>query len=281
MKKAVFQILVLLAPSFCKAQDLSGTWEGVFNTDMDFRGIRRSFFLHMELQQEGKRIDGMFYTGPLDAPHKVAVSYKISGKAWKKDSIPSNLMVERVLYNTLSDFVADVFWQFDDIRYLRNDTLEILYGFWLPKNSRSPRSDGAGGTFRVSRRYQSPARLPASAGPALSFAERTNRITDSMSCRTKTVEVELFDNGVVDGDSVSLYLNGKPVLTKQKLGTTPVKANLLLQADTVNNISLFAENLGSIPPNTAMLRIRSSCRTRELFIAADMCNNATIIIDTR
>src|SRR5579872_6758487 len=71
---------------------------------------------------------------------------------------------------------------------------------------------------------------------------------------TDTVLVTLYDNGEIDGDSVSLFLNNELILQHYKLTAQPKL--LLLPIDgglPVNRLLLFAENLGRLPPNTALM----------------------------
>lgn len=92
-----------------------------------------------------------------------------------------------------------------------------------------------------------------------------------------TVKVELYDNGEIDGDSVSLYLNNDLLLQHYKL-TAEAKV-LLVPIDKslpVNRLVLFAENLGRLPPNTALMEITVHGKTYELFLSTDFRKNACI-----
>jgi hypothetical protein len=44
-----------------------------------------------------------------------------------------------------------------------------------------------------------------------------------------------------------------------------------------NEIKLFAENLGEIPPNTALMIISSGERRIELNLSASLTNNAVVV----
>ncbi|MCP2937382.1 hypothetical protein NK983_32285, partial [Salmonella enterica subsp. enterica serovar Typhimurium] len=69
-----------------------------------------------------------------------------------------------------------------------------------------------------------------------------------------TVRVELYDNGTIDNDSVSLFLNNREVLPASRLTHKAIRLTLTLDPNLeYNELSMFAENLGAIPPNTAAL----------------------------
>lgn len=92
-----------------------------------------------------------------------------------------------------------------------------------------------------------------------------------------TVRVELYDNGEIDGDSVSLYLNNELILQHYRL--TAESKMLLLPIDRslpVNRLVLFAENLGKLPPNTALMEVTVHGKTYELFLSTDYKRNACV-----
>jgi hypothetical protein len=94
---------------------------------------------------------------------------------------------------------------------------------------------------------------------------------------TDTVSVTLYDNGEIDGDSISLYLNNELLLQHYKL-TAEAKV-LLVPIDKslpVNRLVLFAENLGKLPPNTALMEVTVHGKTYELFLSTDYKKNASV-----
>lgn len=94
---------------------------------------------------------------------------------------------------------------------------------------------------------------------------------------TDTARIELYDNGEIDGDSVSLFLNNALVVQHVRLAATPKV--LLLAIDRsipVNRLLLVAENLGRLPPNTALMVVTVHGRTYNLFLSTDYKKNASI-----
>ncbi len=73
-----------------------------------------------------------------------------------------------------------------------------------------------------------------------------------------SIEIRLFDNGVVDGDSISLFLNGQ--LLEKNIGLT-TRAHLIKLSvkdlTETSELTMVAENMGAIPPNTAMMIVVS------------------------
>ena len=92
-----------------------------------------------------------------------------------------------------------------------------------------------------------------------------------------TIRVVLYDNGEIDGDSVSLYMNNELILQHLRLTAEPKE--LLVPIDKslpVNRLVLFAENLGRLPPNTALMEVTVHGKTYELFLSTDYKRNASV-----
>lgn len=116
----------------------------------------------------------------------------------------------------------------------------------------------------------------------LSFTNRKTEIIDEIYFDTDSILVSLFDNGEVDGDTVSLFLNNKEILHKQRLSTIAIKTIIPLTAgDDSLYVIMFAENLGSIPPNTGLLILHLGNEKREIRFSCDMQNNAGLLLKRR
>jgi hypothetical protein len=92
----------------------------------------------------------------------------------------------------------------------------------------------------------------------------------------------VYDNAIMDGDTVSILYNGKLLLSHQLLSEKAIEINLVLdEKKTRHEITLFAENLGSIPPNTALVVITAGDKRYELFASASLEENAVLVFDYR
>ena len=87
--------------------------------------------------------------------------------------------------------------------------------------------------------------------------------------------IELYDNGEVDGDTVAVFYNRQLLLSKQGLSAKPIK--LVVPIDTTTQeISMYAENIGTIPPNTAICIITAGGKRYELTLTSTFIRNGTI-----
>jgi len=110
-------------------------------------------------------------------------------------------------------------------------------------------------------------------------ANRKNEDMQELYFKNDSLVLSLYDNGIVDGDTVSVYLNGETIISKQMLKAVATKKTIYLspQEDSVQLI-LFAENLGTIPPNTGLLTVRDGDDLYQVRFSADLQKNASITL---
>lgn len=150
--KSIIIIAGFLSANLAGAQtsikpSLTGTWEGIFFSDMD-RVERKKFFLHIELKQVDRKVDGYFSTAQLSNPEVPEVVYKISGILNKKMSLDLfTLLKDDIVANTIAYGIANDFREFN-CTHITKDSANYIYGNWLPTGP-SRRADGAGGSYQV------------------------------------------------------------------------------------------------------------------------------------
>jgi hypothetical protein len=111
-------------------------------------------------------------------------------------------------------------------------------------------------------------------------ALRKTEIINTIKTRAKQIVISIYDNGTVDGDTVSVFHNGKIILAHQRLSGKPVEVTIDVSLlNPKHEIILFAENLGSMPPNTALLIIQAGPKRYELRSAADLTKNASVVFE--
>jgi hypothetical protein len=111
------------------------------------------------------------------------------------------------------------------------------------------------------------------------FVKRKNVITHEIEVESDSIRVDVYDNGEIDGDIISVFFNQKLILSYQKLTHKSIRMNLVLDPSlSSNEISMFAENLGLIPPNTALMVISDGKNKFEIALSSNYDNNATISI---
>jgi len=106
---------------------------------------------------------------------------------------------------------------------------------------------------------------------------RVKQVIKVIEVESKTFKVDLYDNGQVDGDTISLYFNGKLMVTHQRLSLTPISLSLTLaEGSSDNELEMYAENLGSIPPNSALMVVTYGDKRFEVNITSSEQTNGTV-----
>jgi len=117
---------------------------------------------------------------------------------------------------------------------------------------------------------------------ATAFAERKKVFTKEIAVTERRLRIEIYDNGQIDYDSVSLFLNGKMVLPKSKLDHRAIRLTIDLDPTLpYNELSMVAENLGMIPPNTAALVVYDGKTRYETLLSSDLSKTATLKLVTK
>jgi hypothetical protein len=96
-----------------------------------------------------------------------------------------------------------------------------------------------------------------------------------------SITLSIYDNGEIDGDTVSVFLNDVRIVEKIGLSATAYKIKIPVERNKVNKIELFAENLGKIPPNTGLLVIYSGDKRYQIFFSATLEKNAVIYLERK
>ncbi|MET0244244.1 MAG: hypothetical protein ABW174_12280 [Flavitalea sp.] len=110
------------------------------------------------------------------------------------------------------------------------------------------------------------------------LANRENELVKTILVPEGTVTLNIYDNGSVDNDTVSVYLNNKLILSKKRLTEKPLV--LKFNVDDENDeqqIAMVAENLGEIPPNTSLMVVNAGDKKYEVRITSTEQKNAVVV----
>lgn len=136
-------------------------------------------------------------------------------------------------------------------------------------------------TNKVSLVALPPAKSDSGFQQVINEFEKRNAIAGPLlEVDNDSITLHLYDNGKVDGDSVSVFFNRNPVVLNQQLGTKPVVVHLQLLPG-VNEIAMFAINLGEVPPNTALCIIYAGNKRYDLNVSSTLGANGTIRIQRK
>jgi len=111
---------------------------------------------------------------------------------------------------------------------------------------------------------------------------RSNPVVKKIETAQSEMLVELYDNGEIDGDTVSIYHNNSLVVANAALSEKPISFKISVEESNPHHeLVMVANNLGSIPPNTSLMVISANGKRYEVFISSTEQKNARIVIDLK
>lgn len=121
------------------------------------------------------------------------------------------------------------------------------------------------------------------AGSASDLNKRSIETIQTVYFNTDSLKLTLYDNGEVDGDTVSVVVNGKVIMGKKGLSTNAITETLYLTPELGDSLQMimYAENLGAIAPNTGLLIVQDGKDRYEIRFSGDLTKNAAIIFKRR
>ncbi|MGQ0737944.1 MAG: hypothetical protein ACT4OJ_02685 [Bacteroidota bacterium] len=107
--------------------------------------------------------------------------------------------------------------------------------------------------------------------------KRSNELVKIFTVSEEDITVKLFDNGEIDGDTISVYLDNKLVLSSKRLSGSPLIVKIKMDEDnSEHELTMVAENLGSIPPNTSLMIVEAGEQRFSVRITSTEQKNAVV-----
>ena len=108
---------------------------------------------------------------------------------------------------------------------------------------------------------------------------RENKLAKKITTSSKQFSIDLYDNGTIDNDTIIVYDNKKLLVSKKRLSYKAIHLEFSLsEIMNEHEIIIVAHNMGTVPPNTALLVLKDGITRQELFITSTNKTNAKIII---
>jgi hypothetical protein len=106
---------------------------------------------------------------------------------------------------------------------------------------------------------------------------RENALAQTITVNTEQVTIKLYDNGEIDDDTISVFVDKQLKLSHRRLSTSPIVLTLDFDAsDTEHEVVMVAENLGRIPPNTSLMVITAGDKRYQVQITSTEQKNAMV-----
>lgn len=112
------------------------------------------------------------------------------------------------------------------------------------------------------------------------LVERENKLVKTIQVEDENIQIDLFDNGTIDNDTISVFHNNKLVIKHGRLAFNPISLKIKCSPeDKMHELVVVAENLGEIPPNTALMVITAGKKRYEVFLSSNESRNAKVVIE--
>lgn len=252
MKLKVFVLLFFLSSSFIpSAQNLNGFWKGTLSMSGGCFGVNN---IELQLHIIGDSVYG-------DSYHYENVNYYVKKNiTGRYDAARKKLFIhERTVTTFHIPQTCKICIKNFELDYSRNGKVETLSGYW----------DG-----KIKDTYEN-----CSTGPIILSRIKESAFKDipEIVVDTGTLRLDFYDNAEIDGDSITVLVNKNVVLSHQRLSAKPITTYITIDLNhSFQEVEMIAENLGSIPPNTAMLIISAGSRKYQLFLTSTESKSAMV-----
>lgn len=123
-------------------------------------------------------------------------------------------------------------------------------------------------------RKKSPPALPQ---PRIDQQARTVDRLDTLTTRRDRLVLRFSDNAEYDGDTLSVLLNGKPVLVGHELTHRPKRVVIYLER-RMNTLTVLAHNEGRVPPNTALCTVRTGRGRERILLRTGLRTSQEVVV---
>jgi hypothetical protein len=302
MKKLV--LVLLLSQTFSTyAQDVNGYWYGSGNVANG--ASANNYLVEMLLSQNGTAVSGVvnYYFKNTFRSFKINGNFNSQSRQLSIFNIPVTYFGSPI--NMEVDCPMDIFAQlrvsqigsnlkgsFVGREGYKRTCPEIFFDFSLNKDAGNKDS-----VLTALRNYKETHQVwsPSGSDTAIAaviqqrpvvnyvivdeFRKRENVIAEEIQVDADSVSVDFYDNGEVDGDSISVFFNNQLLTFNRLLSTKAMHFRLGLdQTKELNEVAMFANNLGSLPPNTALMVVSDGKKRYEVRLSSSLDKNAVVRI---
>ncbi len=265
MRRLLFLTTGLFLAALSQAQDINGIWRG--KLVMEPGGCFPVYNIELQLSVSGNTISGVSYHFS-DTSNYVKETF--SGR-YQPDS---NLILINELGVTTFHIPPDCIPCIKrySLSFHKGGNDEQLRGSWSGRTMDNKIACPPGTIVlnRVAKSDFKPS-LPKT------LTERTAELVREIKVDTGTIRLDFYDNGIVDGDTITVYVNDMPVISSKGLTTKPITTTIKIDLQrTIQEVVMVGENMGSIPPNTALMIVTAGDKRYQLYLTSDEKKNAMV-----
>lgn len=273
--RLILALFFCLATSVLSAQDLNGIWRGTLTPQAG--GCFPVYHLELQISFANNIISGNAYDY-FDKSRYVRLDFNGRFNATTKRLV----LIEEKLLTVQIPRECFACIKTYDLTYSKNGNQEFLTGDFkgFASDKSTPCPPGRITLERVLtpefpvqvRQNDTLAKIQQT----LQLKPREKEIVKVYQLDTSHVKIELYDNAEIDNDTVSVFLNNTLLLYKKRLTDKALTLTLSAFPGTEYELMMYADNLGTIPPNTALMVITSGKHKYELRVSSSEQKSAVV-----
>jgi hypothetical protein len=285
--KAIFCLSFLFITASSFAQDVKGKWYGVATVD----GVpdANNYMCELLLEQKGNKVTGYFNYFFRNGyfTNQITGTYDSKTRKLKIQTFPI------LFYRTIKVGTGIDCFVLGDFTFVSSRLESTLTGqFYSEKYPYTcpPISIKFRKMLKeeptLKQKAEIMVRDTVPAGPMkikvppaiVNLNMRAKEIVRILDVSEDSVRVDFYDNGEYDQDSISVFYNGALMVEKKELSTrTPISFKVRVDSVEENNdLIMYAENLGSIPPNAALMIVTDKDHRYEINLTSNYVKNAAV-----
>lgn len=284
--KAIFCLALLFSAVSAHTQDVKGKWYGVATVD----GVpdANNYMCELLLEQKGNKVTGYFNYFFRNGyfTNQVTGTYDSKTRRLKINTFPL------LFYKTIKVGTGIDCYMLGDFTFMTSRAESSLSGQFYsekyaytcpPINIKFKKMLREEPTLKQRAEIimdTTPIEVPKMKLPQaiVNLNMRTKEIVRILDVSEDSVRVDFYDNGEYDQDSVSVFYNGVQIIDKKELSTrTPISFKVRVDsAEENNDLIMYAENLGSIPPNAALMIVTDKEHRYEINLTSTFIKNAAV-----
>ena len=268
-------LLILLFPVFLFAEDLNGIWKGTLTQGAG--GCYPKYSLEIQINFSNNNITGKVYDY-YDTSKFVKLSF--SGK-YNPQTHRLVLIENKVLQSQIPfDCVPCIKTYY--LTYSKKNNDEILEGDWkghvvekqivCPPGKivlkKSPYSD-----FPVDIDQSEEL---AAIQKDIHLEPRTIDLKKTITLDSPKIKLQFYDDAEIDGDTITVFVNNKLLLYRQRLTEKPIDVYFNAFPGTEYELVMYADNLGTIPPNTALMVVTAGDQKLDVYLSSSEQKSAAV-----
>lgn len=169
-----------------------------------------------------------------------------------------------------------------DLQYRQEDSRLVLEGWWEGYIEGYDMESGAcaSGALYLEKPLLTEEVVKtreAIAQPYESANRRTIKVQRVLEVSSPNIRIKIWDNGTVDGDVATLYLNGERILHNYRVSKRRIGIPVTLQQKD-NFLVLHAEDLGAIRPNTVAVSVDDGKRDQVIVVSSNLEESGAVMI---